>query len=68
MSTFWMCEFCGHCLSASRPPDVCPHCSEKCSFKDVTCYRPECGGPGNVDPLLAGQCGTHKSRYTMNTR
>jgi hypothetical protein len=24
----------------------------KCEFKNVTCYTPECGGPGNIDPRL----------------
>ena len=50
---YWMCYSCGHCADQPKPPDQCPHCSQKCSFRDVTCYRPECGGPGNIDPLLA---------------
>jgi len=49
---YWMCTSCGHCVNASRPPDECPHCRQSCSFADVTCYRPECGGEQNVDPLL----------------
>ena len=49
---YWMCELCGHCLNAWRPPVECPHCCQVCSFRDVTCYRPECGGEQNVDPLL----------------
>ena len=49
---FWMCALCGLCLEALRPPDPCPHCQQTCSFRDVTCYRPECGGEQNVDPLL----------------
>jgi hypothetical protein len=56
-TTYFMCQFCGHCMSGSNPPDICPHCNKKCSFRDVTCYRPECGGPGGIDPLLAAQCG-----------
>jgi rubredoxin len=51
---YWMCHSCGHCLKVSDPPDECPHCFEKCSFRDVTCYRPECGGESNIDPLLTG--------------
>ena len=33
-------------------PDACPQCGEKCNFLNVTCYTPECGGPGHVDPRL----------------
>ncbi len=49
---YWMCTSCGHCANESRPPDECPHCGKRCSFGDVTCYRPECGGEHNIDPLL----------------
>jgi rubredoxin len=67
---YWMCESCGHCTSDLQPPEKCPHCDAKCSFRDVTCYRPECGGPGNIDPLLAGQCQglTHNNQYSINMR
>lgn len=50
--TYWKCGRCGYLLSAARPPDTCPACHEKCEFKNVTCYTPECGGPGNIDPRL----------------
>lgn len=53
---YWMCVSCGHCLNATTPPDECPHCQQTCSFRDVTCYRPECGGEQNVDPLLTSTC------------
>ena len=35
-------------------PETCPSCKEPCTFTDVTCYTPECGGPesGNFDPRL----------------
>ena len=49
---YWMCESCGHCLHSSNPPNECPNCHLKCSFRNVTCYRPECGGEQNIDPLL----------------
>lgn len=49
---YWMCELCGTCFNRNMPPDTCPHCQKKCSFKDVTCYRPECRGEGNFDPTL----------------
>jgi len=55
---FWMCSICGHCLNDLRPPGQCPNCRQTCSFRDVTCYRPECGGEHNVDPLLTSACYT----------
>ncbi len=49
----WQCVECGYFVQeANRPPDVCPSCSLRCSFTDVTCYRPECGGPVNPDPVV----------------
>lgn len=49
----WQCVECGYYVQeANRPPDVCPSCSLRCSFTDVTCYRPECGGPVNPDPVV----------------
>jgi len=50
--TFWKCEECGYLLNAAVPPETCPSCKKKCLFKNVTCYTPECGGPGNIDPRL----------------
>jgi len=50
--TYWKCGKCGFLITASNPPDVCPSCKEKCDFRNVTCYTPECGGLGNVDPQL----------------
>jgi rubredoxin len=44
---------CGYTFGADVPPDKCPSCKETCSFQDVSCYIPECGGPGNIDPRLA---------------
>ena len=50
--TYWKCSKCGFTVTAAKPPDVCPECGEKCDFKNITCYTPECGGPGNIDPRL----------------
>jgi rubrerythrin len=50
--TYWKCGKCGYLITAAIPPNKCPSCKEKCDFHNVTCYTPECGGPGNVDPQL----------------
>ena len=50
--TYWKCGKCGYLLTAATPPNVCPSCKEKCDFRNVSCYTPECGGPGKVDPKL----------------
>jgi rubredoxin len=52
--THWMCTSCGYYLQASGPPNRCPSCEQVCAFNDVTCYRPECGGEQNIDPLVVG--------------
>ena len=51
---YWKCSGCGFLITAEAPPDVCPECEEKCAFVNVTCYTPDCGGPGHVDPRLLG--------------
>ena len=51
---YWKCSRCGFLITAEEPPDVCPECEENCAFLNVTCYTPDCGGPGNVDPRLLG--------------
>ena len=48
---YWKCGGCGYTMQAEMPPDLCPSCNEKCEFKDVTCYAPECGFKG-IDPRL----------------
>lgn len=50
--TYWKCGNCGFLLTAASSPDRCPSCQAQCEFKNVTCYTPECGGPGNIDPRL----------------
>ena len=52
--THWMCTTCGYYLQGPQPPNRCPSCNQVCAFNDVTCYRPDCGGESNVDPLLVG--------------
>lgn len=49
---YWKCGGCGRTLQAPLPPETCPGCGEKCDFKNITCYAPECGGPGNIDSKL----------------
>ena len=50
----WKCTNCGYTLTENMPPNECPSCHEKCDFVDVTCYIPDCGGPGSgtSDPRL----------------
>lgn len=50
--TYWKCDKCGYTITTERPPDICPECGKRCEFKNVTCYTPECGGPGHMDPRL----------------
>jgi len=52
MDPFWKCLECGNTVRVAKPPETCPSCKKKCAFKDVTCYTPDCGGPGNIDPQL----------------
>ncbi len=53
--TQWKCSDCDYTFGADSPPDHCPSCKKACTFTDVTCYIPECGGPGNIDPRLVGK-------------
>jgi len=48
----WKCGKCKYTFTAPSLPDKCPVCDEKCDFLNITCYTPECGGPGNIDPRL----------------
>lgn len=52
--TWFKCSVCGHTIHTpeqyEKPPDLCPSCSNKCSWKDVTDYtRP---GQDRIDPRL----------------
>ncbi len=51
----WMCNECNYVFEAETPPDTCPSCRAKCTFMNVSCYIPECGGPGHYDPKLVAQ-------------
>ena len=55
METTWKCDQCGYVLQAESPLEKCPSCQMKCTFINITCYTPECGGveSGNIDPKLA---------------
>jgi rubrerythrin len=46
---YWKCITCGFTITAANPPDTCPECDGKCTFVNITCYTPDCGGPGKVD-------------------
>jgi rubrerythrin len=50
--THWKCGQCNFTFTAPSLPEQCPGCGEKCDFLNVTCYTPDCGGPGNIDPRL----------------
>ena len=50
--TYWKCSECGFTFTAPKPQDICNECGAKESFINVTCYTPECGGPGHIDPRL----------------
>jgi rubredoxin len=52
---YWMCDECNYVFEAETPPDTCPGCHAKCTFMNVSCYIPDCGGPGNYDPKLVAQ-------------
>jgi hypothetical protein len=49
-----MCTACGFLDSDEDQPEHCDGCNRPAKFNDVTCYRAECGGEENVDPLLVG--------------
>ncbi|MHB9075309.1 MAG: rubredoxin-like domain-containing protein [Desulfobaccales bacterium] len=50
--TYWRCSNCRYTITAARPPEECPSCQQKTDFLNITCYAPECGGPGQIDPRL----------------
>jgi rubredoxin len=50
--SWWICAECDYVMQAETPPNPCPQCHKPCIFSDVTCYIPECGGPGNLDIRL----------------
>jgi rubredoxin len=48
----WKCVKCGYTYTAAQPADECPACHERCEFVDVSCYTPDCAGPGTDDRLV----------------
>jgi rubrerythrin len=50
--TYWKCSECKYIITAGIPPEACPECGEKGGFTNITCYTPECGGPGHIDARL----------------
>ena len=52
--TWFKCSKCGYTLETDAPPERCPSCKEKCAFVDSTCYTPDCGGSGKLDPRIKG--------------
>jgi rubrerythrin len=48
---YWQCCGCNYVVQEQTPPEHCPSCLEKCTFRNVTCYSPDCGCQG-VDPKL----------------
>jgi len=60
--THLQCSNCDYILSSDTIPDECPSCQKKCTFNDVTCYRPDCGGPGNIDEKVLGK----KTNWSVN--
>ncbi|MGQ9696137.1 MAG: hypothetical protein ACUVWV_15490 [Thermodesulfobacteriota bacterium] len=52
---YWMCSECNFVFQAESPPNECPSCHNKCTFTNVTCYIPECGGPEHLDRRLLAE-------------
>lgn len=50
--TNWKCGKCNVMFTATSLPEQCPECGEKCDFLNISCYTPDCGGPGNIDSRL----------------
>jgi rubredoxin len=50
--SWWICSECNYVFETDTPPDACPDCHEKCTWSNVTCYIPECGGPEKLDRRL----------------
>lgn len=51
-TNWWMCSECENIFQIEDLPQTCPSCQKVCTFLNVTCYVPECGGPNNLDYRL----------------
>ena len=56
----WMCSECGYMAEGETFPGPCPSCKQACSFNDITCYIPDCGGEQNIDPRLVEEARRNK--------
>ncbi len=65
--TQWKCSNCSYTFGAETVPEQCPSCKQACTFSDVTCYIPDCGGPGNIDPRLMGKKDKTINEYSSLT-
>lgn len=59
---YWMCAECNYVFAAESTSEECPNCHQKCTFTDVTCYIPECGGPDHLDTRLIAQRARQKAK------
>ena len=60
---YWMCSECNYVFEVETSPETCIKCHKKCDFDNVTCYVPECGGPGNVDcHLIQAKLAEHRAK------
>ena len=51
----WKCSNCGYTFGSDTVLEKCPSCQQNCTFTDVTCYIPDCGGTdNNIDSRLLG--------------
>jgi len=44
----FQCSNCGYNLEQTEMPlpEKCPSCGQPCTWLDISCYIPDCGGPG----------------------
>ena len=62
---WWMCNECENIFQSVDLPQACPGCQKKCTFVNVTCYVPECGGPDNLDVRLVAARNAEARRLTQ---
>jgi len=50
---YWQCSKCKKIFEWDQVNvKRCPNCNQKCTFKEVTNYTEDLGGPGNIDTRL----------------